>query len=144
MNKDQLYTEIVLEAFKFSGLLTAEGDRITEKYGLSSARWKVIGALARAKSPLTVPQIARTMGQTRQAVQRLVDSMVNSGLLSLKDNPEHKRAKLVCLTEQGQDVFDALNDEWQVLAAKYASVVSPDDLQTTLATLTQLSLEFLP
>lgn len=144
MNKDQLYTEIVLEAFKFSGLLTAEGDRITEKYGLSSARWKVIGALARAKSPLTVPQIARTMGQTRQAVQRLVDSMVNSGLLSLKDNPEHKRAKLVCLTEQGQEVFQALDNEWRVLAAEYASAVSPHELQTTLATLKQLSLEFLP
>jgi len=143
MSKDQLYTEIVLEAFKFSGLLTAEGDRVTEKYGLSSARWKVIGALARAESPLTVPQIARTMGQTRQAVQRLVDIMNGDGLLSFQQNPEHKRAKLVVLTDDGYKVFKALGNDWKKLAAEYAASVSQEELQITLATLNRLSRQFL-
>ena len=42
----QRFTEIVLEIFKLNGLLITEGDQITKTLGLSSARWKVLGALA--------------------------------------------------------------------------------------------------
>ena len=66
----QLFTDIVLEVFKLSGLLALEGDRITDEFGLSSARWKVLGALSFSPSPMTVPQIAAAMGQARQGVQR--------------------------------------------------------------------------
>jgi len=47
-----------------------------------SDRWKIIGALERSEIALNVPQIARVMGQGRQAVRRLVDSMQKEGLLS--------------------------------------------------------------
>jgi len=47
-----------------------------------SDRWKIIGALERSEIALNVPQIARVMGQSRQAVRRLVDSMQKEGLLS--------------------------------------------------------------
>ncbi|MGF1765552.1 MarR family transcriptional regulator [Aliivibrio kagoshimensis] len=37
----------------------------------------------------------RTMGQSRQATQRVADIMVKGGLLTWIDNPGHKKAKLV-------------------------------------------------
>lgn len=136
------FTEIVLEAFKLSGLLTAEGDRIAETQGLSSARWKILGSLARSDDPLTVPQIAQVMGQTRQAVQRLVDIMHEDGLLAFLDNPNHKRAKLVTLTSKGKKIYAKLKEKQIPWANQYSSHFNKTDLETTLATLkkiTQLS-----
>ena len=71
----ELFTQVVLEIFKLGGMLNAEGDKLTEEFGLSSARWKILGAIETSNSSITVPQIGRVMGQSRQAVQRLVDAM---------------------------------------------------------------------
>ncbi len=138
------FTEIVLEVFKLSGLLTAEGDRITEAFGLSSARWKILGSLARSDTPLTVPQIARVMGQTRQAVQRLVDIMNKDGLLAFSSNPNHKRAKLVALTTRGKEIYAKLEEKQIPWANQHSSQINETDLATTLATLEKISLYFEP
>jgi len=136
------FTEIVLETFKVSGLLTIEGDRLTQPHGLSSARWKILGALARSDSPQTVSQIARSMGQTRQSVQRLVDVMCKDGILELLDNPNHKRAKHVMLTTKGQEIFAQLDDMWNPWASQHATHFSQQELETTLATLKKIALQF--
>ncbi len=47
-----------------SGLLNNEGDsKITEELRLSSARWKVMGAIEKSTDLVTVSQIGRIMGQ---------------------------------------------------------------------------------
>lgn len=51
--------------FRAHNGLIAVGDRITAPYGLTSARWQVMGAMALSGQPLTVAQIARVMGLTR-------------------------------------------------------------------------------
>ena len=137
--KGHTFTEIVIESFKLSGLLVTEGDRIAAPLGLSSARWKILGALARSKTPLTVSQIARNMGQSRQAVQSLVNILSQAGLVEFHNNPDHKRAKLAALTPSGQSVYeqmDAIQIPW---ANQCASQISIKDLKTTLATLKKIS-----
>ncbi|GAA0824022.1 MarR family winged helix-turn-helix transcriptional regulator [Colwellia asteriadis] len=133
------FTEIVLETFKLSGLLAVEGDKLTEEHGLSSARWKILGSLARASTPLTVPQIARSMGQSRQAVQRLVDIMCKDGLLHFLDNPNHKRAKLVNLTAKGNDILGKMEEKQIPWAKMHSSYIKENDLEVTLATLKSIS-----
>jgi len=142
MQQGDIFTEIVLETFKVSGLLTTEGDRLTEVYGLSSARWKILGSLARSSSPLTVSQIARIMGQARQSVQRLVDVMYKDGILSLTNNPNHKRAKLVTLTAKGDEIYTNLDEIWNPWADRYSKQLNKKELETTLATLKKISLLF--
>ena len=77
-----LFLDLVLSIFRLNGLLIAEGDSLTEKLGLTHARWKVIGAIALSHAGLTVPGVARVLGQSRQAVQRITDVMVEDGLLA--------------------------------------------------------------
>jgi DNA-binding MarR family transcriptional regulator len=98
-------TDLILETFRLNGRLVAAGDRLVADIGLTSARWQVLGALALAGQPLTVAAIARNMGLTRQAVQRLANELQNDGLLSARENPHHRRAKLVGLTADGEAVF---------------------------------------
>jgi len=142
MQQGNLFTGIVLEAFKISGLLTIEGDRLTKVHGLSSARWKILGAIARSATPQTVSQIARIMGQTRQSVQRLVDVMYKGGILDFLDNPNHKRAKHVILTTKGKEIYTKLDEMWNPRASQYSRHINREDLETTLATLKNIALQF--
>jgi DNA-binding MarR family transcriptional regulator len=100
-------TELMLETFRLNGRLLAAGDRLVAPLGLTSARWQVLGAVAMAGRAEPVAHIARDMGLTRQSVQRIVDAMAAEGLVAFAENPHHRRAKLVALTERGRAAYDA-------------------------------------
>jgi len=100
-------TKLILEIFRVNGLLLTVGDRLTKDLGLTSARWLIMGALT--DGPLTAAQIARNMGLKRQSVQRLVDVLSEQGILMFEDNPHHRRAKLVRLTEAGKCKYEQIS-----------------------------------
>jgi len=135
----KLYTEIVLETFKLSGLLVAQGDTLAKEVGLTRARWKVLGALASADTPMTVSQIAHLMGQARQSVQRLSDEMEKAGLLVYASNPFHKKAKLVAMTAKGKAVFLQLEQKQIPWANENADEIELADLEMALETLKKIS-----
>jgi DNA-binding MarR family transcriptional regulator len=107
MKATDAVTNIILETFRLNGRLLAAGDALIGGLGLTSARWQVLGAIAAAPVPLSVAQIARAMGLTRQAVQRLANDMEHDGLLGFVANPHHRRAKLVVMTPRGQGAYTA-------------------------------------
>src|ERR687897_3324744 len=95
-------TEVILSTFRANGLLVASGDLLSAGGGLTAARWQVLGAIALAERPLTVPQIARRMGLTRQSVHATVKRLVRDGLLEQTPNADHRRSRLVSMTEAGR------------------------------------------
>lgn len=142
MNESQngpVFTETVLEVFKLGGLLVSEGDQMGSEYGITSARWKILGALSLAGEPQTVPQIAGSMGLTRQAVQRLVDAMRENELLLFHENPDHKRAKLISLSELGKRIFSKLDEKQSRWAMKCSIDITKAELETTLSVLKRIS-----
>src|SRR5262245_65949851 len=106
-------TDVVLATFRANGLLLAAGHRLAAQEGLTAARWQVLGAVALAGRPLTVPQIARRMGLTRQAVQATVNQLHRDTLIETSDNPDHRRSPLINLTERGRQQ-DAALDRQQI------------------------------
>src|SRR3546814_15082052 len=74
--------------------------------------------------PETVARLARNMGLTRQSLQRVVNEMVDDGMLCLLDNPHHVRSRLVTMTAKGRKTFAApleLQDPWvKALSARIA------------------------
>jgi len=113
-------TALVLQIFRVNGLLLAVGDDLTGELGLTSARWQVLGALA--DGPLTAARIARNMGLKRQSVQRLVNVLTEQGILEFTDNPHHRRAMLVRLTEAGQRKYEQISK----IQAQWVNGVSRD------------------
>jgi len=101
----KLLTNLILETFRLNGLLLEAGNSITEPFGLTSARWQVMGAIDIAGQPLTVSQIARRMGLSRQGVQRIVNDLVSLGMIEAAKNLDHKRAPLISLTKNGAKVM---------------------------------------
>ncbi|OOE85830.1 MarR family transcriptional regulator [Salinivibrio siamensis] len=138
LQKSHVFTDIVLEVFKLGGSLVNAGDQMGAEYDITSARWKVLGALFLANSPQTVSQIARAMGLTRQAVQRLVDAMHNDDLLQFSENPDHKRAKLVSLTESGRAVYAKLDKKQFQWATECTKGITQAELETTLSVLKRI------
>jgi DNA-binding MarR family transcriptional regulator len=118
--------------------MASEGDQITKEHGLSSARWKILGALALSPHPMTVPQIAHYMGQTRQSVQRLADAMQKDGVLDYQENPYHKRAKLVVLTNKGEKIYRLLERKQIPWANSNSSGIGARDMDITLSVLKKM------
>ncbi|GAB0119060.1 MarR family winged helix-turn-helix transcriptional regulator [Acidisoma sp. 7E03] len=102
MQDEHLVRSLVLAIFETNGRLAETGNVLVRPAGLTTAWWQVLGALGYAPHPLPVAHIARNMGLSRQAVQRVVDLLVERGLVRLAPNPHHQRAKLVVLTEAGR------------------------------------------
>jgi DNA-binding MarR family transcriptional regulator len=72
-------------------------------------------------------------------VQRLVDAMQKDGLLLFHQNPGHKRAKLIDLTDSGKEIFFKLDEKQSIQANADSSSIPQDDLETTLSVLKQIS-----
>jgi DNA-binding MarR family transcriptional regulator len=132
-------TELILSAFRANGLLLDAGDLLSADEGLTSARWQVLGAIALADRPLTVPQIARRMGLTRQSVHATVNRLVRDDFLELGPNADHRRSPLVGLTKQGTAKYEALDAEQVAWINRLARGIARSDIETAVRVLDELS-----
>lgn len=132
-------TEVILSTFRANGLLLAAGDRLAAEHGLTSARWQVLGAIALAQRPLTVPQIARRMGLTRQAVHLTVSRLVADGLAELAPNRDHRRSQLVSVTELGGAKYQAIDEAQAAWVNQLAAGLRRSELETTARVIGELS-----
>ncbi len=128
-------TELILEIFRLNGRLLAAGDGLAESVGLSSARWQVLGAIHLAPQPQTVSWLSRSMGLTRQAVQRIVNELENDGLVAFRVNPAHRRAQLVVLTRKGQTSYAAVDRRQKPWANALARGLERSEIRTALGLL---------
>lgn len=115
---------------------------MTRDLGLTSARWRVIGAVALSSGGLTVPGIARVLGQSRQAVQRITDAMVTDALLVYVPNPKHKKSMLVQLTDEGKKCYNLLREEQDPWALDATEEISIEDLESSLFVVRRLIKQF--
>ncbi len=85
--------------------------------------------------PVTVAQIARTLGLARQSVQRVADALEWTGLIAYEDNPRHRRARLVSMTEPGREALSMIQAAQRPWADELGATVGERDLRRANATL---------
>jgi DNA-binding MarR family transcriptional regulator len=132
-------TDVVLRTFRANGRFLAAGDDLAAGEGLTSARWQVLGAVALAGGPLTVPQIARRMGLTRQSVQVSANRLLDEGLVEARENPDHRRSPLIALTELGARRYAALQRRQAKWIDELAAGLTIEELSTAARVLEVLS-----
>jgi len=135
----QLISETVVALFQANGKMLEWGDAFTTPFGLTSARWQILGAIAWAGQKQTAPQIAEQMGVSRQGAQKQLNLLADDGLIEKLPNPSHQRSPHYHLTEKGRLVFDRVNLAWQAHAYAASEAFSAQDLEITLHTLKLIS-----
>jgi DNA-binding MarR family transcriptional regulator len=131
-------TDAIFAVCKLHGHLIALGDRMVKPFGLTSARWQILGSIALAETDVTVPQIARNLGLSRQAVQRVANDLEQAGLIAYGENPHHKRAKLVRLSPAGEDTYRKADRAYAAWANAAFSDLSASGIHKAIDTLTAL------
>lgn len=119
--------------------LAATADSYLLAFGLTAAERAVLEFLE-ASDDLTVPRIARRYQVSRQHVQVTINGLLARGLVSVHDNPRHKRSPLYSLTEKGRSTFAGVRArESQFLNDLFRDIEIVDVATTrrTLATLLQ-------
>jgi DNA-binding MarR family transcriptional regulator len=141
MSEDRIAaaTDLVLAVFRVNGLLLAAGDDLTGREGLTSARWQVLGAVALADRPPSVPQVARRMGLKRQSVQMSVNHLVADGMLAAGANTEHRRSPVFTLTGRGASAYARLGADQEAWIGRLTDGLSVADLAAASRVLREIA-----
>jgi DNA-binding MarR family transcriptional regulator len=132
-----LLSDTALAVFRLNGQFLDVAEELARPAGLTAAWWQVLGAVL--TEPLPVAGIARSMGITRQSVQRIADLLVDRGLAEYRPNPAHSRAKLVVPTESGRAAVARIAPDHRQLAERLARELGIKEFQHTLEVLQRLS-----
>lgn len=134
-----LVRNLVIKVFQTNGALVNMGNTLVRDAGLTTAWWQVLGALGYSPVSLPVAHIARNMGLSRQAVQRVVDLLLQRGFITLEDNPHHQRARLVVLTEAGRLALSAAEAAEAPMSRVIHDKIGAERLALALAVLTDMN-----
>lgn len=130
-------TEMVLETFRLNGLFLEAAQELAVAGELTASWWQVIGGVLDA--PRSVAEIARRMGMTRQGVQRVADLLVERGLAEYRENPAHRRAKLLAPTEAGFWAVRRISLVQHPWAERVGGEVGAADLKRALEVMRRLT-----
>ncbi|MDQ0560421.1 DNA-binding MarR family transcriptional regulator [Rhizobium mesoamericanum] len=127
--KGDALTDLILALFRANNLTLMWGDRLVGPFGLTSARWQILGAIVHATRPQPVAWLARDLGANRQNVQRIVNDLHQEGIVMFEPNPHHRRAHLVVLTEKGRRAYDSAINAYNPRVDAVAEDLSVDDIR---------------
>ena len=135
--ESQLGGEFTLAIFKLNGQMLAAGEKLARPAGITVAWWQVLGAVLR--EPQTAAGIARQMGITRQAVQRVANRLIDEGLLEASPNPAHKRSALLAPTPQGRNAVKRIKPQQTEFSRQMIDAFGYDAFQRLIGELNRIS-----
>ncbi|EFL16051.1 helix-turn-helix domain-containing protein [Streptomyces sp. C] len=135
--RQDLLSRTALNVFHLNGQFLSVSEELARPAGLTAAWWQVLGAVL--TEPLPVAGIARTMGITRQSVQRVADLLAARGLAEYVPNPAHRRAKLLRPTEAGRAAIARIDPGHAELADRLTEALGEAGFAETVAVLDRLS-----
>jgi DNA-binding MarR family transcriptional regulator len=130
------FSAVAILILRLAAHLTAAGDSLARPTGQTSARWQVLAAVENA--PLTVADVARSLGLARQSVQRIADVLEAEGLADYQENPAHRRAMLLRLLPKGRAVLRAIQAAQQPWADRLGAQIGEGELRRAATILERL------
>ncbi len=88
--------------------------------------------------PKTVPDMARARPVSRQHIQTLVNELLAAGYVEYRDNPAHRRSKLVAPTRAGAAAFAALRAREAAALTRLAVDIDAIEMARAAQVLSQL------
>jgi DNA-binding MarR family transcriptional regulator len=118
-------------------LLGVVSDEMVADLGLTASLRAVLEHL-NVFGDATVPQIAAEKAVKRQSIQALVDQLREQGLVSVRENPAHRRSVLITLTPAGRSAFREVQKREQARLKALRHQLDPTALAQTARTLSHM------
>src|SRR5580692_3416731 len=131
--KKQLITQLV----ESSRLLRNYIDHRAKGRGTTRAQWIVLFRL-REQEGLSQVDLADVLELQPISLVRLLDRLVEHGLLERRHDPKDRRANKLFLTTAGRQLVDDLDSLRDSIAANVLRNLSPDAMKTSLGALREI------
>jgi DNA-binding MarR family transcriptional regulator len=134
LEMQQMYADL----FEAAAVSRHQGEELAGSVGQTQARWQTMWVID--SGLLTVPQVARRLGVSRQNVQRIADELRDERLLRLVDNPDHKTSPLLELTATGRAHLARINTAADEVHERMLAYISEPEIKTLRTMLRKLVL----
>lgn len=114
-------------------------DSILKPSGLRATQYTVV-ALAAAKSPIAVNQMARMLVMDRTTLARDLQPLERDGLVSIEVDPKDNRVRLVSITQQGRAVLEVAQPLWLQAQSRMAELFGEERLLQLIGELKEVTL----
>lgn len=137
-NAQEKLSSMALTTFALNGQFLRIAEQLAAPAGLTATRWQVLGAVL--DEPLTLSEIARRMGITRQSVRRTSGQLVEVGMAQFIPNPSHRSADLLQPTDSGYAAVRRINPQHAAFAQRLESELSVERMAALTDALTELQI----
>ncbi len=132
-----LKRQLVAQLVESSRLLRNYIDHRAKARGTTRAQWIVLFRL-RQQEGLSQVDLADVLELQPISLVRLLDRLVEHGLLERRHDPKDRRANRLFLTESGRQLVDDLDSLRDAIAIDVLHDTSEDSIETSLATLREI------
>jgi DNA-binding MarR family transcriptional regulator len=87
----------------------------------------------------TQATLVKKMGLTKQAVQQLLDDLVEDHVIARKPNPEDKRGNIIVLTQAGLKAMHDAGKVKKLIEKSYSKLIGPANLAALIKELDTLA-----
>src|SRR5215813_6082289 len=132
-----LKRQLVAQLVESSRLLRNYIDHRAKERGTTRAQWIVLFRL-RQNEGLSQVDLADVLELQPISLVRLLDRLVEHGLLERRHDPKDRRANRLFLTESGRKLVDDLDSLRDEIAVDVLREIPRDSIQTSLETLREV------
>jgi MarR family transcriptional regulator for hemolysin len=105
-------------------------DRNLKIHGLKTLDWTILGLLDEKKEGMRFSEIAQKMGVEPPFITELISKLEKQHIVSAKDNPQDRRAKLIELTKKGQKKVEEIEKEIYKRMNDFMKDISANEIAT--------------
>ncbi|AYV68701.1 hypothetical protein C2I06_18445 [Niallia circulans] len=105
---EHLKTDITLDFFKISNLLSRYGSKMVSEVGLTSIQQWIILRTIIEKGDISIGELKEETLVTKQNMTGMMNRLQESSIVLLYPDPEDKRRTRVKLTEEGLQIYEQL------------------------------------
>lgn len=128
MNKDDYIARAQTALWNTSIKICEKFENELEKFGVTEAQFNMLNLLSKKESH-KVTDLAENIGVKPSAITTMIDRLANNGLVSRRHDDNDRRAVLVSITGEGQEVIRNFQEKCHNVLNSYLSHLETTELK---------------
>jgi len=136
---DQTLSSLTAALTHASRAYRAAADKVAADYGLSQATGLPVLVISRfGENGVRPGVLAETLSLEASSLVRVVDQLIDSGLVERHEDPNDRRAKILRLTDEGRKTAERMDQALRPFRRKLFGAFEPADVDACLRVLSGL------